>query len=92
MDVFNTSITTNDLIFGFIACLAAIWIGRTLAKKQAHAYKAQRDSGTEAQQPGSGGLPTVNHIDFGDMRFLHLGTPWVQGSMKISKPNDIHLE
>jgi spermidine synthase len=92
MDVFNTSITTNDLIFGFIACLGAIWIGRTLAKKQAHAYKAQRDSGTDAQQPGSGGLPTVNHIDFGDMRFLHLGTPWVQGSMKISKPNDIHLE
>jgi spermidine synthase len=26
------------------------------------------------------------------MRFLHLGTPWVQGSMKISKPYEIHLE
>lgn len=92
MDVFETLITTNDLIFGFMACLAAIWIGMRLAKKQALTYKGQRDRGTDAPEPGNGDLPSVNHIDYGDMRFLHLGTPWVQGSMKISQPFDIHLE
>lgn len=34
----------------------------------------------------------VNVFDYGDMRFLHLGSPAVQGSMKISQPFDIHLE
>jgi spermidine synthase len=84
--------TANDLIYGFIACLAAIWIGVTLAKKQANIYKGQDEIGAVAQQPNNRNLPIVNHIDYGDMRFLHLGTPWVQGSMMISKPYDIHLE
>lgn len=92
MDVFETLITPKDLIIGFMACLAAIWIGMTLAKQQANTYKGQRDSDADAPQPGHIALPPVNHIDYGDMRFLHLGTPWVQGSMKISKPFDIHLD
>ena len=92
MDVVNTWITMNELIIGFIACLGAIWIGMTLAKKQARTYKGTHDMGVDAQQPGHSDLPQVNHIDYGDMRFLHLGTPWVQGSMMISKPYDIHLE
>ena len=91
MDVVNTWIN-NELIAGVIACLAAIWIGTTLAKKQARTYKGTHDMGVDAQQPGHSDLPQVNHIDYGDMRFLHLGTPWVQGSMMISKPYDIHLE
>ena len=37
-------------------------------------------------------LPEVNFSDYGDVRYLHLGTPWVQGSMKINKPFEIHLE
>ena len=37
-------------------------------------------------------LPEVNFSDYGDTRYLHLGTPWVQGSMKIDKPFDIDLE
>jgi spermidine synthase len=37
-------------------------------------------------------LPDVNFSDDGDTRYLHLGTPWVQGSMKIDKPFDIDLE
>jgi spermidine synthase len=37
-------------------------------------------------------LPEVNFSDYGDVRYLHLGTPWVQGSMKIHKPFEIHLE
>lgn len=37
-------------------------------------------------------LPEVNFSDFGDRRYLHLGTEWVQGSMLIDKPYDIELE
>ena len=37
-------------------------------------------------------LPEVNFSDHGDVRYLHLGTEWVQGSMWIDKPFDIHLE
>ena len=37
-------------------------------------------------------LPDVNFSDYGDIRFLHLGTEWVQGSMLIDAPFDIELE
>ena len=37
-------------------------------------------------------FPEVNFSDFGDVRYLHLGTPWVQGSMLIDEPYDIELE
>ncbi|HYW56778.1 MAG TPA: spermidine synthase [Polaromonas sp.] len=37
-------------------------------------------------------LPEVNFSDFGDIRYLHLGSPWVQGSMLMDKPFDIELE
>lgn len=33
-------------------------------------------------------LPEVNFSDFGDVRYLHLGTEWVQGSMLLDKPLD----
>ena len=92
MDVINTWITTNDLIVGFIACFAAIWMGISLAKKQARTYKVDAPIDSNKPISNNGNLPPVNHIDYGDMRFLHLGTPWVQGSMKISKPYEIHLE
>ena len=92
MDVFNTLITTNDLIVGSIACFAAIWIGTSLAKRQASTFNAKASFDSNKPLLNIGDLPQVNHIDYGDMRFLHLGTPWVQGSMKISKPYDIHLE
>ncbi len=38
------------------------------------------------------GLPEVNFSDYGDVRFLHLGTEWVQGSMLRDAPYDIELE
>ena len=38
------------------------------------------------------GLPEVNFSDYGDARFLHLGTEWVQGSMLRDAPYDIELE
>ncbi|MBI5275451.1 MAG: spermidine synthase [Burkholderiales bacterium] len=37
-------------------------------------------------------LPEVNFSDHGDIRYLHLGTEWVQGSMDLDQPFEIHLE
>ena len=37
-------------------------------------------------------LPEVNFSDYGDVRYLHLGTEWVQGSMKLDAPFEIELE
>ena len=37
-------------------------------------------------------LPEVNMSEMGGVRFLHLGTEWVQGSMELAKPFDIELE
>ena len=36
--------------------------------------------------------PEVNFSDYGDVRYLHLGTEWVQGSMQMDAPYDIELE
>ncbi len=48
---------------------------------------ARKDSGDVAIE-----LPEVNFSDYGDVRYLHLGTLWVQGSMLLDKPYDIELE
>jgi spermidine synthase len=37
-------------------------------------------------------LPEVNFSDWGDVRYLHLGTEWIQGSMKLDAPYEIELE
>lgn len=37
-------------------------------------------------------LPEVNFSDQGDIRYLHLGTEWVQGSMLLDAPFEIELE
>jgi len=37
-------------------------------------------------------LPDVSFSDHGDIRYLHLGTAWVQGSMRIDEPYEIDLE
>ncbi|MHB1201091.1 MAG: class I SAM-dependent methyltransferase [Polaromonas sp.] len=37
-------------------------------------------------------LPEVNFSDYGEVRFLHLGTEWVQGSMLRDAPYVIELE
>jgi spermidine synthase len=37
-------------------------------------------------------LPEVNFSDYGDVRCLHLGTEWIQGSMLIDAPFEIELE
>ncbi|TSE25019.1 Polyamine aminopropyltransferase [Tepidimonas sediminis] len=40
----------------------------------------------------AGGLPEVTLSEQGGVRHLHLGTPWVQGSMRIREPTQIVLE
>lgn len=37
-------------------------------------------------------LPSVSLSEDGEVRYLHLGTEWVQGTMLIDKPFDIELE
>ncbi len=37
-------------------------------------------------------LPDVNFSDYGDVRCLHLGTEWIQGTMFLDAPYDIELE
>ncbi len=37
-------------------------------------------------------LSEVHFSDYGDVRYLHLGTLWVQGSMLLDNPYDIELE
>ena len=36
--------------------------------------------------------PEVNFSDYGDVRYLHLGTLWVQGSMLMDEPYAIELD
>ena len=64
------NLTLLEFIYGLIGCVLAILLGAWMAKKQARAFGSS-----------SGGLPTVTFADYGDMRFLHLGSPAVQGSM-----------
>ena len=37
-------------------------------------------------------LPEVSVSDDGEVRHLHLGTPWIQGSMRVKEPFEIELE
>src|SRR3954471_5549060 len=41
---------------------------------------------------GKKALPDVNFSDHGDVRSLHLGTEWIQGSMNLDAPDDLELE
>ncbi|MFP5391285.1 MAG: spermidine synthase [Gammaproteobacteria bacterium] len=38
------------------------------------------------------GHPPATITEFKGVRFLHLGTSWVQGAMRLSKPDNIELE
>jgi spermidine synthase len=78
MNLFDTLNWVDALSVCLVATLLGVW----LAKKQAQAYHRQ----------GQGKHPAVTFSDYGDMRFLHLGSPAVQGSMKLSQPFEIHLE
>ena len=89
---FALPFTPLELVGGALACLLALLMGRLLAKKQARAFASPKYESQNAPTQSNDRLPTVTFLDYGDMRFLHLGTPAVQGSMKMSKPFEIHLE
>ena len=57
-----------------------------LEKSQADSMPKKENSAAAAP------LPEVNFSDFGDVRCLHLGTEWVQGTMRRDAPYDIELE
>ena len=42
--------------------------------------------------PSTASLPEVSFSDDGEVRHLHLDSPWIQGSMIIKAPFDIELE
>lgn len=42
--------------------------------------------------PTSADLPEVNFSEDGEVRHLHLGSPWIQGSMRIQAPFEIELD
>ena len=42
--------------------------------------------------PAAAALPEVTLSEHDGVRFLHLGTPWVQGAMRIAQPRRIELE
>ncbi len=43
-------------------------------------------------KPSTPELPEVCFSDDGVVRHLHLGTPWIQGSMRMDAPDEIELE
>ncbi|HCL84923.1 MAG TPA: spermidine synthase [Comamonadaceae bacterium] len=47
---------------------------------------------TRKKNPAPAELPEVSVSDDGEVRHLHLGTPWIQGSMRIAEPFAIELE
>jgi len=56
------------------------------------AKEVAKEMSKEVKENAPRELPEVNFSDFGDVRFLHLGTEWVQGSMLRDAPYDIELE
>ena len=46
----------------------------------------------KATKPTQQTLPQVNFSEDGEVRYLHLGSEWVQGSMWLDKPYEIELD
>lgn len=89
---FEAGLDSIELIYILLGGMAAMCVGIFLAKRQARRFASMTPPTGDQAALGQAQLPGVNFFDYGDMRFLHLGTPCVQGSMKISKPFEIHLE
>jgi len=56
------------------------------------AAKTSTRAGSGRTRTDPDALPDVNISEDGEVRFLHLGTEWIQGSMIIDSPFDIELE
>lgn len=42
--------------------------------------------------PAAAALPEVGMSELAGVRYLHLGTPWVQGAMRLAAPHRVELE
>lgn len=47
---------------------------------------------TSKHTPDAGALPEVTTSEHDGVRYLHLGTPWVQGAMRIARPQVVELD
>ena len=45
-----------------------------------------------AEREAPAELPEVTMSESAGVRYLHLGTPWIQGAMRIDAPLEIELE
>src|ERR1700712_809233 len=65
-------------------------------KKQAKLARRERDDDLEnaprIDAPRKARFAPVTFSEEGGVRFLHFGTEWVQGAMRLKKPNHIELE
>ncbi|NMM75468.1 spermidine synthase [Acidovorax sp. SRB_14] len=52
--------------------------------------RSKKISSSPSSDPAE--LPEVTVSDDGEVRHLHLGTPWIQGSMRVKEPFEIELE
>jgi spermidine synthase len=53
-------------------------------------FRSAQHEGTPVRREPDLAPATVSEAD--GVRYLHLGTPWVQGAMRLKKPNAIELE
>ena len=54
--------------------------------------RAGKKTAPAAAEAKAAELPEVTVSDDGEVRHLHLGSPWVQGSMRIDEPFALELE
>ncbi len=66
--------------------------GRHVAIKIVVPTRHLPDTPLTRKKPALAELPEVSVSDDGEVRHLHLGTPWIQGSMRIAEPFEIELE
>ena len=73
-------------------CVSGLWPNEN-GRKQLLFYSELKYPLTDKKTtPKALPLPEVNFSDYGDVRYLHLGTLWVQGSMLLDEPYEIELE
>ncbi|MEJ7137186.1 methyltransferase domain-containing protein [Amphibiibacter pelophylacis] len=56
------------------------------------AWRQRRDTRSKSGSSGGPALPEVSLSEINGVRYLHLGTPWVQGAMRIRQPLVLELE
>ena len=63
-----------------------------MARSKSTSLVSPSRSASSSNVPGLEELPEVTVSDDGEVRDLHLGTPWIQGSMRIKEPFELEQE